>query len=160
MLKFSAPSVAVHVTVVSPGGKAAGASLVGVQQPSPSTASLADATPMSTVVMGPVACAVTSAGMARVGAVVSSTVTFCGADAEFPASSVAVQVTTVVPRGNFAGASLVIAISATALTSSVAVAVPMDTVVKVSVASSNTSEGAVTVGASLLQTSRRAAYPL
>ena len=42
------------------------------------------------------------------GAVVSTTVTNCVSETEFPEVSVAVQVTTVSPNGNDSGASLVI----------------------------------------------------
>ena len=77
------------------------------------------------------------------GAVVSETVTFCVAVALFPFASVAVQVTTVVPIANVAGASDVIVTP----NASVAVADPIATVVALPVASAATSAGAVITGA-------------
>ena len=54
----------------------------------------------------PVASAITSSGVEMLGAVVSTTVTNCVSETEFPEVSVAVQVTTVSPNGNDSGASL------------------------------------------------------
>ena len=62
----------------------------------------------------------------------------------YPAASVAVHVTIVVPTGNVTGASLLN--EGTPSTRSVAVAVPMDTVVCAPVASAVTSAGGVTTG--------------
>ena len=90
--------------------------------------SVAVAVPIDTVVCAPVASAVTSAGGVTTGGiVVSPTVMFCVAVPVLPAASVAVHVTTVVPTGNVEGASLLTERAPS--TRSVAVAVPMDTVV-------------------------------
>ena len=99
-----ASSAAVHVMIVVPSGKSAGASLETDATP---TASEAAGEPTSTgVPSGDAASAVTLAGAASEGGVVSTTFTSCSAVAALPASSVAVQVTTVAPSGNRAGASL------------------------------------------------------
>ena len=101
--------------------------------------------PIVTVVVGPVASAVTLAGGVTTGGVVSSTVTFWVAVAELPAASVAVQVTVVVPIGKpCAGASLLMA--GLGSVSSVAVAVPKATVVNVPVASAVTGPGTEITG--------------
>ena len=72
-----------------------------------------------------------------------TTVTFCVAVPVLPAASVAVHVTIVVPTGNVTGASLLN--EGTPSTRSVAVAVPMDTVVSApAFASTFTSAGGVT----------------
>ena len=98
-----AASDAVQVTVVVPSGNRAGASLVTDATP---TASDAVALPTSTgAPPGDAASAVTSAGAAIDGGVVSTTVTRCSAVAALPAASDAVQVTTVVPSGRTGGAS-------------------------------------------------------
>ena len=55
-----------------------------------------------------VASTVIFSGCNMLGAVVSTTVTNCVSDTEFPDVSVAVQVTTVSPSGKNSGASLVI----------------------------------------------------
>ena len=83
--------------------------------------------------------------------IVGVTVTFCVCVTELPESSVAVQVTTVVPTGKVAGASLVIVTSVS--TTSVAVAVPITTLVNWPVASAVTSAGAVIDGADVSCTS-------
>ena len=75
---------------------------------------------------------------------VSATVTVCVAEALLPAASVALQVTTVAPSGNCAGASLVAATAPS--TRSSAVAAPIDTGVSVPIASAVTSAGGVTAG--------------
>ena len=90
-------SVTVQVTVVSPNPKDCGASLV------------TDATSTTSYVLGspngttfpdvPTASKTTFAGAVIIGLVVSTIVTFCVLDTEFPKLSVAVQVTIVVPRG-------------------------------------------------------------
>ena len=99
-------SVAVQVTVVLPRGNVAGASFV--ISTSASQMSVALAWPMLTAVPSRLVCsAVASSGTVRTGTVVSAIVTVCVSVAELPASSVAVHVTVVVPRGNTSGASLV-----------------------------------------------------
>ena len=65
-----------------------------------STRSDADAENVTTAPPGPVACVVMAPGTVRLGGVVSWTVTVNEAWAEFPESSVAVQVTVVTPTGN------------------------------------------------------------
>jgi hypothetical protein len=103
-------SVAVKVTVVSPGGNAAGALLVITTFASQMSVAVAI---NDTTVPVRVACStVTSAGAVRIGGVVSLTVTFVVALALLPESSVAVKVTDVTPSGNIAGALLVITTSA------------------------------------------------
>ena len=138
-------SVAVHVIVVSPSGKLAGASLVTVTEES--TVSEAVAAPVRIGVVVPAASAVMSAGAVTLGAVVSRTVTVWVSVAELPASSVAVQVTVVLPSGNDAGASLVTV--GLESRSSRTVAEPSceeDSGVRVAVASNVLSAGAVIVG--------------
>jgi phenylpyruvate tautomerase PptA (4-oxalocrotonate tautomerase family) len=103
---FPLASLAVHVTRVVPIGKLAGALLVTVT-----------AEQLSVVVgvprVTPVAKhpelidEVTAAGAEMVGDTRSITVTVCVAVEEFPAPSVTVQVTVVVPIGNEAGALFV-----------------------------------------------------
>ena len=98
------PSRAVHVTAVVPIGNTAGASLATDATP---TASDASASPVSTEApWGDSASASISAGAARDGGVVSSTVISCSAVAVLPASSVAVHVRMLVPSGSAGGASL------------------------------------------------------
>ena len=102
---FPAASVAVQVTVVAPSGNTAGASLETDATP---TASVASGEPTSTgAPSGDAASAVASGGGTIEGGVVSTTFTSCSAVASFPAASVAVQVTTVLPRASTGGASFV-----------------------------------------------------
>ena len=102
-----ASSTAVQFTIVVPSGNREGASLATEATP---TASDATGESMSTgVPSGEEASAVASGGAASDGGVVSATSTACSAAAEFPASSVAVQVMTVRPIGSVAGASPVTA---------------------------------------------------
>ena len=134
-------SVAVHVTVVVPNGKpAAGASLVTVTGPN---RSFAVAVPIATVLSTPLASTVTSAGTVSTGTVVSCTVTFWVAVDTLPLASVAVHVTVVVPSGNVAGASEVTVTGKM----SVAVAVPIATVLNTPLASAVTLAGTVSTGA-------------
>ncbi len=100
-------SVAVQWTVVVPCGKRAGASFVTVTDPQ---ASEADAVPRLTACPdGEVHSTVMSAGTLRLGGVVSTTFTACVAEEWFPESSVAVQVTVVVPYPKRTGALFVTA---------------------------------------------------
>ena len=96
-------SLAVHVTVVTPKEKDAGALFVTVTV----NMSVAVAVPRYTGVNAPVASAVMFAGAESAGGVVSITLINCFAVAAFPLASVAVQVTVVVPRAKMvAGAML------------------------------------------------------
>jgi hypothetical protein len=96
-----APSVAVQVTVVAPRANSDPEAGVQTGVTDPETASDAVAGVYETAAPeGPVASAVTGEGRARVGAVVSRTVTVKPADTVLPAASVAVQVTVVAPRAN------------------------------------------------------------
>ena len=101
-----APSSTVHVTVVVPNGKVAGASLVTVTLVQ---LSVATGFPKFAITAAQFVLAFTVmfAGAIIVGLVLSSTITFCVAVAVFPALSVTVQVTTVVPNGKVPGALLV-----------------------------------------------------
>ena len=100
---------------------------------------------MSTgVPSGDEASAVTLAGAASAGGVVSTTRTSCAAVCLLPAASAAVQATTVVPRPNSGGASLVMDTTPTA---SDAVAAPWSTAVPAGPsASASTESGAYTDG--------------
>ena len=121
---FPALSVAVHVTVVVPKGKVVGASLLTVAVPQ---LSVAVATPIEavdehcpkSVLM------VIDDGHVITGFSVSTTVTICVQVAVFPALSVAVHVTVVVPKGKVVGASL-LTVAVPQL--SVAVATPIEAV--------------------------------
>ena len=95
-------SVAVQVIVVVPTGKSTGASFVT----SAPNISLAVAIMRFTDVLTAVASSFKSAGKLSTGCVVSTTVTACIAVVELPFSSFIVHTTFVVPRGNAAGASL------------------------------------------------------
>ena len=103
---FPDPSVTVHVTVVVPNGKVAGALFVTL-----ATVQLSAvvAVPKVTVVATQLlsADAVTFAGAVIVGFVLSITVIVWVAVVLFPAASVAVQVTVVFPNGKLAGALFV-----------------------------------------------------
>src|SRR3989442_13517862 len=99
-------SVTIQVTVVVPAGKCAGASLLTVATPqlsevtgAPSATPEAEHTPAS-------ALTVMAAGQVIVGGSLSTTVTVCWQVLLLPFTSVAVQVTTVVPTGKSAGALL------------------------------------------------------
>jgi hypothetical protein len=97
---FPAASVAVHVIVVVPIGNVdpeAGVQTTGI---GPSIASRAEALKVAIAPAGLVAASVSLAGRVRTGAVLSPTVTVKVPEAAFPAASVAVQVTVVVPIGN------------------------------------------------------------
>jgi hypothetical protein len=137
-------SVAVQVTiVVATGNPPEGASLVTVGDGSAESLAVGD--PRSIIVDSPVAAALMSGGATIDGAVVSVIVTICVEVAELPLSSVAVQVTTVVPTGKpSAGASLVTDRVGSAM--SLAVGVPNETGVRDEVASIVTSAGAVMDG--------------
>jgi hypothetical protein len=93
-------SVAVHVTVVVPTGKFEPEAGVHVGVIGPSTVSLAVAVNVSTFPDADPVLSVMSAGTVTVGGVVSCTVTWKEALLEFPAASLAVQLTVVVPSGN------------------------------------------------------------
>ena len=135
-----AASVAVHVTMVVPSGNRAGASLAMDATP---TASDASASPISTgVPSADTASAAMSAGAEIDGGVVSTTTISCVSVALLPAASVAVHVTTVVPSGNRAGASL--AMDATP-TASDASASPIST----GVPSADTASAAMSAGAEI-----------
>ena len=98
-------SVDVYVTVVVPTENVAGASFVTVTVPS--TKSVALAKPSATALLTLPASTLMFAGALITGAVVSPTIIFCVVVELSPLASVAVHVTTVVPTGNVAGASLV-----------------------------------------------------
>ncbi len=98
----------VQVTVVSPNGKAPGASLVVLATAQlspvvgvPKVTPLAVHRPASTLTF-------TVAGQLIVGSMLSVTVTVCVQVAVFPELSVTVQVTVVSPNGKTPGASLVV----------------------------------------------------
>ena len=137
-----ASSAAVQVTVVVPSGNRAGASLATDATP---TASDAVAAPWSTSVPdGPAASARTDSGAYTDGGVVSTTETTCESDAELPAASAAVHVTTVLPTANAAGASLATDAMPTASDASGS---PMSTALASAAAASNsTSAGAAIDG--------------
>ena len=99
-------SVTVHVTVVVPIGKVAGALLVTPAIPQLSEVTGAARTTVAKQEPGS-ALAFTAAAHVMVGFSLSVTVTFCVQVAELPALSVTVQVTAVVPIGKVAGALLV-----------------------------------------------------
>ncbi len=103
---FPAASTTVQVTVVTPIGKVAGASLV-----TDATAQLSAVTgdPRATVAKQSSASvvAVMFDGQTMLGASLSLTVTNCSQVVLFPAASTTVQVTVVTPIGKVAGASLV-----------------------------------------------------
>nr|WP_234423345.1 hypothetical protein [Aquimarina spinulae] len=105
---FPELSVTVQVTVVSPNGKVAGASLVVLATAQlsevvgvPKATLLAVHNPASTLTF-------TVAGQLIVGSILSVTVTVCVQVAVFPELSVTVQVTVVSPIGKTPGASLVV----------------------------------------------------
>ena len=125
--------------MVVPTGKVAGASEATVAP----KISVAVAVPIATEVWGPVASVVTLAGTVRAGTVVSATVTVCVPVVVRPFPSVAVYVTVVVPSGKVAGALLV----TVAPKISVAVAVPIATVLLTALASTLTLPGTVRAGA-------------
>ena len=110
-----AASVAVQVTVVVPRGNRAGASLVTDAMPDPPSAA-AGSPSATSFESAEAASTLTSGGALTDGAAVSDTATLCRAVASLPATSRAVQVTIVVPRGNRAGASLATDITPTAST--------------------------------------------
>ena len=148
VIVLPAASAAVHVTTVVPSPNRGGASLATETTP---TASEAVARPWSTAVpSGPAASASTESGAYTAGGVVSTTETTCESDASFPASSAAVQVTTVLPTLNASGASLA---SEATPTASVASAAPMSTeFASGEAASAVTSGGADTDGGTVSRT--------
>ena len=95
-----------------------------------------------TLVFTPVASMMMSTGTLTTGFVVSTIVTFCTPVVAFPFSSVAVQITSVVPIGKSAGALFVIV----TLKISVAVACPIATGVLTAVASVSISAGKLSTG--------------
>jgi hypothetical protein len=96
---FPAASVAVHVTVVVPIGKVDPEAGVQTTGTDPSIASRADALKVAIAPAVLVAARVSFAGRVRTGAVLSPTVIVKLPEAAFPAASVAVQLTVVVPIG-------------------------------------------------------------
>ena len=97
-------SSALQVTTVSPNGNTSGALLSIIIS---LIASSAIGRINSTMLLvDDVASTVIFSGCNMLGAVVSTTVTNCVSDTEFPEVSVAVQVTIVSPNGNDSGASL------------------------------------------------------
>ena len=135
-------SVAVQVTMVTPTGNTAGASLVIAG--SRSARSVAVAIPMLTwVPAGSLVVAETFAGTCSVGRVVSVTATVWVAKALLPDASCAVQVTVVMPTGKPAGASFEIVATPTA---SDTTGVPSATGVLGPVASTVTVGGATMLG--------------
>ncbi len=126
---FFATSVAVQVTIVSPRGNEAGASFVTDKTP---TKSVTAGVLRSTSVCVPFASTTISARLENTGGVESPTVTVCVAIPTFPALSIAVHITVVIPSGNSAGALFV---SDLIPLSSFAIAIPIETLVKPPVAS-------------------------
>ncbi|MNC24024.1 hypothetical protein D3C75_720650 [compost metagenome] len=93
MVALPCSSVTVQVTSVVPSGKSAGALFVTVT----GKISVTTGWPISTFVLSPVASAVLSPGSVTSGLVVSVIVTVCVPLVLLPFSSVAVQVTSVLP---------------------------------------------------------------
>ena len=92
-------SVAVHVTVVDPTGNVDPDAGVHVGVIGPSTVSVAVAVNVSAFPEDDVVVSLMSAGTVTTGAVVSCTVTWNDAVLVFPAASLALQFTVVVPNG-------------------------------------------------------------
>lgn len=147
-------SVAVQTTGVTPTGYMLLTTLAGGEQPGamgPSTRSVADAAPRETLVAGPVASTVTSAGHAMEGGVVSTTVTsHFASGATLPAASWAVHLTVVVPTGKpSVGASQ----DGVTVPSTASVADGFSsTLVREPVASTGLGQGKVMIGATLSRT--------
>jgi hypothetical protein len=100
VLVFPRLSEAVQVTVVTPTGNfvpEAGSQSAGSE---PSTASVAETVNVSVLPNGSVVVSAMLAGTVTTGPVVSTTVTWNAAVEVFPAASLAVQLTVVVPSGN------------------------------------------------------------
>ena len=95
VVSFPFASVAVHITSVVPIGKVSGALFLI----STGNMSIASASPISTGVIMSVASFVISPGILSSGGVESTILILCVLVVVFPFVSVAVQVTTVVPRG-------------------------------------------------------------
>jgi hypothetical protein len=96
---FAAASVALHETVVVPIGKVDPDSGVQTTATCPSIASRAEAVKVALAPAALVASTATFAGRISTGAVPSATVTVKVPEVAFPAASVAVQLTVVVPIG-------------------------------------------------------------
>src|SRR5215218_5626952 len=99
VLAFPAASVAVQLTVVTPTGNSEPDVGEQTRTGCGSTRSLAEATQTATAPAGPVAFRTIGVGTATSGAVVSTTFTSKDVVDVFPARSVAVQRTVVVPSG-------------------------------------------------------------
>ncbi len=123
---FPATSAAVQVTVVTPKGNAAGASLLTRMDEASVQLSVAVAGPMGPAYVQPSLVPIVRAdGHAITGETLSVMVMSCEHVAVFPAASAAVQVTVVTPKGNAAGASLLIRMDEVSVQLSVAVATPI-----------------------------------
>nr|WP_238145304.1 hypothetical protein [Antricoccus suffuscus] len=143
---FPAASVAVHDTGVVPIGNVdpdAGEQVTGT---SPLTRSVAVALKVTTAPDADVADILISAGRARLGGVESTTVTEKLSFAEFPAASLAVHDTVVVPRANVDPEVGAQATTGLGSTSSVAVAVKVTGAPSAPVASTTTSAGNCNTG--------------
>ena len=106
---FSEESDTVHVIIVSPSGKNSGASFE-IEIISP--LSVAPASPNSISLLSILVASITiSSGVCKIGAVLSTTITFCSVVDVLPIMSAAVHVIIVSPSGKNSGASLVIDIT-------------------------------------------------
>ena len=114
VLLLPAASVAVKLTVVSPNGIVAGASVETARVPStlsiaePAERNAAISASVERVPLPSVAATTLSLGAVTAGAVRSTTTTFADTVLAFPAASTAVKTTVVVPRGKISTALLVI----------------------------------------------------
>ena len=99
--------MAVHVTMVSPNGNTSGASLV--TESISDISSTMEFSRTTTFSCSDIASTIIDSGAVMLGAIVSTIVTNCVLDMEFPEVSVAVHVTMVSPNGKNSGASFSIA---------------------------------------------------
>ena len=138
---FFDSSVAIQVTMVSPIGKNSGALFVIETAPIISWAS----GDCNSIILfnGTTASAIMSESDDMIGGVVSTTLTYCVANTEFPELSTAVHITADEPKGNIPGELFTINWMPL---SSVAVASPTSTEVKVPLASITKSSGKNNVG--------------
>src|SRR5919109_913417 len=143
---FPAASVALHVTVFVPRGNSAPLAGVQVAASGPSTMSVAEAVKLNVAPVAPVASTVAFAGTVTTGFVVSATVTVNEAEPMFPAASVALHVTVLVPRGNSAPLAGVQVAASGPSTVSVAEAAKLNVAPVALVASTVAFAGTVTTG--------------
>jgi hypothetical protein len=98
---FPEPSVAVHVTVVLPSGKLAGALFDAVTLQLSAIVGVPKVTFVNAVAQVPASTfTVTAAGAVIVGSILSSTVTVAAPEAEFPLLSVTVSITVFAPKSS------------------------------------------------------------